>query len=83
VNELKVTTRPTIQDGIVVEYTAPGIDVSASRNAVMVHCGVMRDDERVNLFRRALRLAVEQFRHLQRGHREPLEHGQAGKDGDA
>ena len=65
--QLEVTTRPTIQDGIVVDYTAWGIEISASRNAVIVVTGVMRDDEELEAFERALRLAVAQFRHLKGG----------------
>ena len=81
--ELTITTRPTIQDGIVVDYAAVGIEISASRNAVIVVTGVMRDDEELEAFERALRLAVAQFRHLKGGHTPPLEHGQTRKDGEA
>ena len=65
-----------------VEYTAPGIDVSASRNAVMVHLGVIRDEDKLEAFEHILRLAVEQFRHLRAGYSLPVEHGQTRKDGE-
>jgi hypothetical protein len=75
---IKKRTRPTIMDGLVVDFSESFIDgdpsglhVSASRNCVIVHRAIIRSAEDAQTVIEAIQAAVVDRERLRRG-QEPM-----------